>query len=81
MTGSKAPEGPNASTLPDWFGSGIPSPIAEPVFYEGGPARGDLFSTLVFGSPLIGLPFRRSGPSFSGPSGCVIGSPSPAGSP
>ncbi|APD49242.1 MULTISPECIES: PH domain-containing protein [Synechococcaceae] len=35
----------------------MPSPIAEPVFYEGGPARGDLIFNLVFGLTLIGLPF------------------------
>lgn len=32
-------------------------PIQETVFYEGGPAKGDLIVNLVFGLTLIGLPF------------------------
>ncbi len=31
--------------------------IQESVFYEGGPARGDLILNLLFGLTLIGLPF------------------------
>jgi hypothetical protein len=31
--------------------------IQEDVFYEGGPARGDLILNLLFGLTLIGLPF------------------------
>jgi len=31
--------------------------IQESVFYEGGPARGDLLLNLLFGLTLIGLPF------------------------
>ncbi|MFN7900857.1 MAG: PH domain-containing protein [Synechococcaceae cyanobacterium] len=31
--------------------------IQETVFYEGGPARGDLILNLLFGLTLIGLPF------------------------
>jgi hypothetical protein len=31
--------------------------IEETVFYEGGPARGDLIVNLLFGLTLIGLPF------------------------
>jgi hypothetical protein len=31
--------------------------IQESVFYEGGPARGDLIVNLLFGLTLIGLPF------------------------
>ena len=31
--------------------------IKEDVFYEGGPARGDLILNLIFGLTLIGLPF------------------------
>jgi hypothetical protein len=34
-----------------------PIPIQETVFYEGGPAKGDLIVNLVFGLTLIGLPF------------------------
>jgi len=59
---------------PDWFGlQGHPSPIAEPVFYEGGPARGasDFSKTLVFGLTLIGLPFAVG--AIVRASGCVIG--------
>ncbi|MFN9622413.1 MAG: PH domain-containing protein [Cyanobacteriota bacterium] len=33
------------------------STIQESVFYEGGPARGDLIVNLLFGLTLIGLPF------------------------
>ncbi|MFM7676844.1 MAG: PH domain-containing protein [Synechococcus sp.] len=33
------------------------STIEETVFYEGGPARGDLIVNLLFGLTLIGLPF------------------------
>ncbi len=36
--------------------SGATPPI-ESVFYEGGPARGDLVLNLLFGLTLIGLPF------------------------
>lgn len=57
MTG-QGPEGSNTSTTPPTgSGQASPSPIAEPVFYEGGPARGDLIFNLVFGLTLIGLPF------------------------
>jgi len=49
MTG-QAPEAPSTSSTP-------PVPLAEPVFYEGGPARGDLIFNLVFGLTLIGIPF------------------------
>ena len=31
--------------------------INEEVFYEGGPARGDLITNLLFGLTLIGIPF------------------------
>jgi hypothetical protein len=31
--------------------------IQETVFYEGGPARGDLWLNLLFGLTLIGIPF------------------------
>ncbi|MCP9884512.1 PH domain-containing protein [Synechococcus sp. ATX 2A4] len=31
--------------------------IPEPVFYEGGPAKGDLIFNLLFGLTLIGIPF------------------------
>lgn len=31
--------------------------IQETVFYEGGPARGDLVVNLIFGLTIIGLPF------------------------
>jgi hypothetical protein len=34
-----------------------PAEIQETVFYEGGPARGDLIVNLLFGLTLIGLPF------------------------
>lgn len=33
------------------------SSIQESVFYEGGPARGDLILNLLFGLTLIGIPF------------------------
>jgi hypothetical protein len=33
------------------------APIEETVFYEGGPARGDLIFNLLFGLTLIGIPF------------------------
>jgi hypothetical protein len=33
------------------------TPIEETVFYEGGPARGDLIVNLIFGLTLIGIPF------------------------
>jgi hypothetical protein len=33
------------------------SEIQETVFYEGGPARGDLILNLLFGLTLIGIPF------------------------
>ena len=49
MTG-QSPESLATSATP-------PSPLAEPVFYEGGPARGDLIFNLVFGLTLIGIPF------------------------
>jgi hypothetical protein len=49
MTG-QAPEAPSTSSTP-------PAPLLEPVFYEGGPARGDLIFNLVFGLTLIGIPF------------------------
>lgn len=32
-------------------------PIQETVFYEGGPARGDLLINLLFGLTVIGIPF------------------------
>ncbi len=32
-------------------------PIEETVFYEGGPAKGDLLVNLIFGLTLIGIPF------------------------
>ncbi|MEY3963984.1 MAG: hypothetical protein RLZZ106_1239 [Cyanobacteriota bacterium] len=35
--------------------------IQETVFYEGGPARGDLVLNLLFGLTLIGLPFAVGG--------------------
>ena len=31
--------------------------ITETVFYEGGPARGDLIVNLLFGLTIIGIPF------------------------
>ena len=34
-----------------------PAEIQETVFYEGGPARGDLLVNLLFGLTIIGLPF------------------------
>ncbi|EDY38402.1 putative eribonuclease P [Cyanobium sp. PCC 7001] len=34
-----------------------PGEIQETVFYEGGPARGDLIVNLLFGLTVIGLPF------------------------
>jgi hypothetical protein len=34
-----------------------PGSLNEDVFYEGGPARGDLIFNLVLGATLIGLPF------------------------
>jgi len=49
MTGH-APDSPDTSASP-------PSALVEPVFYEGGPARGDLIFNLVFGLTLIGIPF------------------------
>ncbi|MCT0212896.1 MULTISPECIES: PH domain-containing protein [unclassified Synechococcus] len=49
MTG-QAPEAQGTSSSP-------PTPLLEPVFYEGGPARGDLIFNLVFGLTLIGIPF------------------------
>jgi hypothetical protein len=33
------------------------SPIEETVFYEGGPAKGDLVVNLLFGLTIIGIPF------------------------
>jgi hypothetical protein len=33
------------------------APIDETVFYEGGPARGDLLVNLLFGLTVIGIPF------------------------
>jgi hypothetical protein len=33
------------------------APIQETVFYEGGPAKGDLILNLLFGLTLIGIPF------------------------
>jgi hypothetical protein len=49
MTGH-APDSPDTIATP-------PSALVEPVFYEGGPARGDLIFNLVFGLTLIGIPF------------------------
>ena len=37
--------------------TGTPTTLNEEVFYEGGPARGDLILNLIFGVTLIGLPF------------------------
>ena len=37
--------------------TGTPTTLNEEVFYEGGPARGDLILNLIFGITLIGLPF------------------------
>jgi hypothetical protein len=34
-----------------------PVTVTETVFYEGGPARGDLILNLLFGLTLIGIPF------------------------
>jgi hypothetical protein len=34
-----------------------PAEIQETVFYEGGPARGDLIVNLLFGLTVIGIPF------------------------
>ncbi|MCP9923218.1 PH domain-containing protein, partial [Synechococcus lacustris Cruz CV12-2] len=34
-----------------------PITLQEELFYEGGPAKGDLILNLVFGITLIGLPF------------------------
>ena len=34
-----------------------PITLQEEVFYEGGPAKGDLIMNLIFGFTLIGLPF------------------------
>ncbi|MFM8524242.1 MAG: PH domain-containing protein [Cyanobacteriota bacterium] len=38
-------------------GGGLPGSANETVFYEGGPARGDLIFNLIFGLTLIGIPF------------------------
>lgn len=61
------PEAPKSSPSPASPGQAIstpvspgratPGPVPEPVFYEGGPARGDLIFNLIFGLTLIGLPF------------------------
>ena len=37
--------------------TGTPTTRNEEVYYEGGPARGDLILNLIFGLPLIGIPF------------------------
>ena len=37
--------------------TGTSTTLNEEVFYEGGPARGDLILNLIFGVTLIGLPF------------------------
>jgi hypothetical protein len=37
--------------------AGLPGSSNETVFYEGGPARGDLIFNLIFGLTLIGIPF------------------------
>lgn len=34
-----------------------PTEIQDTVFYEGGPAKGDLITNLLFGLTVIGLPF------------------------
>ena len=47
-----SPGGPS----PGLAGSGLGSK-QETVFYEGGPARGDLIFNLIFGLTLIGIPF------------------------
>jgi hypothetical protein len=39
----------------------VSAEIQETVFYEGGPARGDLVINLLFGLTLIGLPFAVGG--------------------
>ena len=38
-----------------------PVEIQETVFYEGGPAKGDLILNLLFGLTLIGIPFAVGG--------------------
>ena len=59
-TGGNQPTGSDKST-PDKSTGGKKTtgsiPIQETVFYEGGPAKGDLIVNLVFGLTLIGLPF------------------------
>jgi hypothetical protein len=37
--------------------TGTPTTRNEEVYYEGGPARGDLILNLIFGLTLIGIPF------------------------
>lgn len=37
--------------------AGLKASSQETVFYEGGPARGDLIFNLIFGLTLIGIPF------------------------
>jgi hypothetical protein len=66
-TGGNQPTGGDKTTIGDKTrGSDKPTggkkttgtiPIQETVFYEGGPAKGDLIVNLVFGLTLIGLPF------------------------
>ena len=54
-TGSEKPTA--AKPAPGGGKAPGPIPIQETVFYEGGPAKGDLIVNLVFGLTLIGLPF------------------------
>lgn len=41
--------------------TGTPTTRNEEVYYEGGPARGDLILNLIFGLTLIGIPFAIGG--------------------
>lgn len=43
--------------MTDEIHSPAAAPAEETVFYEGGPARGDLLLNLLFGLTLIGIPF------------------------
>lgn len=53
-TPDPAPTGLSAAGLSSGGRSGV---AQESVFYEGGPARGDLIFNLIFGLTLIGIPF------------------------
>ena len=52
-----APQGPATDTGTKPTLPGLGSANNETVFYEGGPAKGDLIFNLIFGLTLIGIPF------------------------